>query len=105
MPRPLPTDKFWLIAEPAISAQVVGTADSILVENTPSFLDSIRLTTFTMGTKGPRIEGVKSYPKTDPNVVVSNFLFIPSPISSILLMKWIRPWTGRFHLPLTISWT
>jgi Ca2+-dependent lipid-binding protein len=77
MPRPLPTDKFWLIAEPAISAQVVGTADAILVENTPSFLDSIRLTTFTMGTKAPRIESVKSYPKTDPNVVVSHFFLIP----------------------------
>jgi Ca2+-dependent lipid-binding protein len=64
-------DKFWLIAEPAISAQVIGTADAILVENTPSFLDSIRLSSFTMGTKGPRVESVKSYPKTDPNVVVS----------------------------------
>lgn len=76
IPRPLPTDKFWLIAEPAISAQVVGTADAILVENTPSFLDSIRLTTFTMGTKGPRIESVKSYPKTDPNVVVSKKVYL-----------------------------
>ncbi|KAJ2964405.1 hypothetical protein NQZ79_g602 [Umbelopsis isabellina] len=66
-------DKFWLIAEPAISAQVIGTADAILVENTPSFLDSIRLSTFTMGTKGPRIESVKSYPKTDPNVVVMDW--------------------------------
>jgi Ca2+-dependent lipid-binding protein len=82
-----------LIAEPAISAQVVGTADAILVENTPSFLDSIRLTTFTMGTKGPRIEGVKSYPKTDPNVVVSKktfTLFHQKDIYiGLLVTKWI----------------
>ncbi|KAF7727699.1 hypothetical protein EC973_007255 [Apophysomyces ossiformis] len=61
--------RFWLIFEPALSAQIIGIADAILVENTPSFLDSIRLSTFTLGTKGPRIEGIKTYPRTEPNIV------------------------------------
>jgi Ca2+-dependent lipid-binding protein len=63
--------RFWLIYEPGLSAQIIGTADAILIDSTPSFLDSIRLSTFTLGTKAPRIEGIKTYPRTEPNVVVS----------------------------------
>lgn len=63
--------KFWLIYEPVLSATVVQIVDSILVDQTPAFLDSIRLTTFTLGTKAPRVVSVKAFPKTDPDVVVS----------------------------------
>ncbi|KAI8968003.1 C2 domain-containing protein [Mycotypha africana] len=72
--------KFWLIYEPVLSAQIIGIADSILVESTPSFLDSIRLTTFTLGTKAPRIESVKTLTKTEPNIVCMDwkFSFIPN---------------------------
>ncbi|KAI9316811.1 C2 domain-containing protein [Dichotomocladium elegans] len=61
--------RFWLIYEPVLSAQIIGIADAILIENTPSFLDSIRLSTFTLGTKPFRINGIKTYPKTEQNVV------------------------------------
>lgn len=68
--------RFWLIYEPVLSAQIIGIADAILVDNTPSFLDSIRLSTFTLGTKAPRIESIKTLTKTEPNVVVTySFLF------------------------------
>lgn len=63
--------RFWLIYEPVLSAQIIGQADAVLSENCPSFLDSIRLTTFTLGTKAPHIEFVKTYPRTEPNIVVS----------------------------------
>ncbi|KAI8365587.1 C2 domain-containing protein [Blakeslea trispora] len=74
--------RFWLIYEPVLSAQIIGTADSILVDNTPAFLDSIRLTTFTLGTKAPRIEGIKTITKTEPNVVCMDwkFSFIPNDV-------------------------
>lgn len=62
--------RFWLIYEPVLSAQIIGIADAILIENTPSFLDSIRLSSFTLGTKPFRIDGIKTYPRTEPNVVV-----------------------------------
>lgn len=62
--------RFWLIYEPVLSAQIIGIADAILVDSTPAFLDSIRLTSFTLGTKAPRIEGIKTLTKTEPNVVV-----------------------------------
>ncbi|KAI8084738.1 C2 domain-containing protein [Halteromyces radiatus] len=61
--------RFWLIYEPVLCAQVIGTADAILSENCPSFLDSLRLTTFTLGTKPPLIEFVKTYPRTESNIV------------------------------------
>ncbi|KAI8372518.1 C2 domain-containing protein [Choanephora cucurbitarum] len=72
--------RFWLIYEPVLSAQIIGIADSILVDNTPAFLDSIRLTTFTLGTKAPRIEGIKTITKTEPNVVCMDwkFSFVPN---------------------------
>jgi Ca2+-dependent lipid-binding protein len=62
--------RFWLIYEPVLSAQIIGIADAILVDSTPAFLDSIRLTSFTLGTKAPRIESIKTLTKTEPNVVV-----------------------------------
>jgi len=85
--------KFWLIYEPVLSATVVQTVDGILVDQTPAFLDSIRLTTFTLGTKAPRVESVKAFPKSDPDVVVS--YFYPS----------ADPHIGRlFHFLLSINW-
>ena len=63
-------DRFWLIFEPVLSAQVIGQMDAILSENTPSFLDSIRLSSFTLGTKAPRINSIKIYQGSDPDIVV-----------------------------------
>lgn len=81
--------KFWLIYEPVLSSTVVGVVDGILVDQTPAFLDSIRLTTFTLGTKAPRVESIKSFPKSDPDVVVSPSLFLIflRKITSILVLK------------------
>lgn len=62
--------RFWLIYEPILSAQIIGIADAILIESTPSFLDSIRLSQFTLGNRPFRIDSIKTYPRTEPNVVV-----------------------------------
>lgn len=63
--------RFWLIYEPVLSASIIQSVDQVLADSTPAFLDSIRLTTFTLGTKPPRIDSVKTFPKTEPDVVVS----------------------------------
>ncbi|ORZ23286.1 C2 domain-containing protein [Absidia repens] len=78
-------NRFWLIYEPGLSAQIISTADAILIESTPSFLDSIRLSTFTLGTKAPRIEGIKTYPRTEPNVVCMDWKvsFVPNDTSDL----------------------
>ncbi|KAI7818249.1 C2 domain-containing protein [Gamsiella multidivaricata] len=77
--------KFWLIYEPVLSSTVVQTVDGILVDQTPAFLDSIRLTTFTLGTKAPRVESVKAFPKTDPDVVLMDWRvsFTPTDIEDM----------------------
>ncbi|KAF9136926.1 hypothetical protein BG015_002947 [Linnemannia schmuckeri] len=77
--------KFWLIYEPVLSSTVIGIVDGILVDQTPAFLDSIRLTTFTLGTKAPRVESVKSFPKSDPDVVLMDWRvsFTPTDIEDM----------------------
>ncbi|KAG2237442.1 hypothetical protein INT48_009571, partial [Thamnidium elegans] len=74
--------RFWLIFEPVLSAQVIGQVDTILAENTPSFLDSIRMSSFTLGTKAPSVDGVKVYPTSAPDVVCMDwkFSFIPNDV-------------------------
>ncbi|KAI8059246.1 C2 domain-containing protein [Gongronella butleri] len=77
--------RFWLIIEPYVCEQVVANADKVLSENCPSFLDSLRLSTFTLGTKSPRFEFVKSYPNTDPNIVCMDWKvsFTPSDLEDL----------------------
>jgi Ca2+-dependent lipid-binding protein len=63
--------KFWLIFEPVISAFVIENIDTYIVDYLPGFLDSVRLTTFTLGSKPFAVESVRSLPDTEPNTVVS----------------------------------
>ena len=75
--------QFWLIHEPVLSATVVASVDQILSANTPPFLDSIRLTTFTLGTKAPRIDSVRTFPNTDEEVVMMDWgiYFTPNDVA------------------------
>ncbi|KAH7915157.1 C2 domain-containing protein [Hygrophoropsis aurantiaca] len=78
-------DRFWLIYEPVLSATVISSVDQILSTNTPAFLDSLRLSTFTLGTKAPRIDKVRTFPKTDDDVVMMDWgiSFTPNDISDL----------------------
>ncbi|KAI9258242.1 C2 domain-containing protein [Sporodiniella umbellata] len=73
-------DRFWLIFEPSLSAQIIGQVDAVLSENTPSFLDSIRMSTFTLGTKAPRVDSVKVLTGSAPDTICMDwkFSFIPN---------------------------
>ncbi|KAG2756512.1 tricalbin [Suillus brevipes Sb2] len=66
-------DRFWLIYEPVLSATVVASVDQILSTTTPAFLDSLRLTTFTLGTKAPRIDKVRTFPRTADDIVMMDW--------------------------------
>ncbi|CAG8554094.1 17567_t:CDS:10 [Acaulospora morrowiae] len=88
--------RFWLIYEPVLSGSIVQTADGILAASTPSFLDSIRLTTFTLGTKPPVIDSVRSYPKTEDDVVVMDWKFSFNPndlanMTKVQIAKKVNP--------------
>ncbi|KAG2201023.1 hypothetical protein INT47_006567 [Mucor saturninus] len=61
--------KFWLIFEPVLSAYVIDNIDTYLVDYLPGFLDSVRLTTFTLGSKAFRVDSVKSFTNVGPDTV------------------------------------
>ncbi|KAG0147448.1 hypothetical protein CROQUDRAFT_42936 [Cronartium quercuum f. sp. fusiforme G11] len=67
--------RFWLIYEPVLSATIVASVDQILIASTPSFLESIRMSTFTLGSKAPRIDFIRSHPETEDDVVVMDWKF------------------------------
>ncbi|KAI9485598.1 MAG: C2 domain-containing protein [Benjaminiella poitrasii] len=77
--------KFWLIFEPVLSALVVENLDNYIADYLPPFLDSIRLSTFTLGTKPFRIESVKTYSNTDPDIVSMDWRisFIPNDLDDL----------------------
>ncbi|KAJ8084378.1 Tricalbin-2 [Marasmius tenuissimus] len=66
-------DRFWLIYEPVLSTTIISSVDQVLSSNTPPFLDSLRLSEFTLGTKAPRIDRVHTHPKTDDDIVMMDW--------------------------------
>jgi len=55
--------KIWGTIEPVASEMVPEIVDGILKENCPSFLHSIRLTKFSLGSEAPRLESVETFDK------------------------------------------
>ncbi|KAF8419946.1 hypothetical protein EV426DRAFT_576746 [Tirmania nivea] len=77
--------KFWPIYIPELEASIMNTVDGILAANCPGFLDSIRLPTFHLGSKPFRLDHVKTYPKTEDDIVEMDwkFSFTPKDVSDM----------------------
>ena len=77
--------RFWIIYEPVLSATIVSTVDQLLSANCPPFLDSLRLTGFTLGNKAFRIDRVRTDPKTEEDIVMMDWAvsFTPNDISDM----------------------
>ena len=71
--------KFWPIYAPVLCATVVSSVDQVLSTSTPAFLDSLRMKFFTLGTKPPRLEHVKTYPKIEDDTVLMDWKFSFTP--------------------------
>ncbi|KXN74747.1 hypothetical protein CONCODRAFT_2058 [Conidiobolus coronatus NRRL 28638] len=73
-------NRFWVIYEPGLSATIVAIVDSVLEVSTPPFLDSLKLTTFTLGNKAPRILSVRTHPRTEKDTVLMDWdiEFVPN---------------------------
>jgi len=71
--------KFWPIYEPVLAATVINSVDQVLSASTPAFLDSLRLSFFSLGTKPPRLEHVRTYPKTEDDIVEMDWKFSFTP--------------------------
>lgn len=71
--------KFWPIYAPVLCDTVINSVDQVLSTATPAMLDSLRLKTFVLGTKPPRLEHVKTYPKTEVDTVLMDWKFSFTP--------------------------
>jgi Ca2+-dependent lipid-binding protein len=71
--------KFWPIIQPMIGETIITTVDQVLSTAKPPFLEDLRLRDFTLGTKPPRMEHVKTYPKTEEDVVLMDWKFSFTP--------------------------
>ncbi|KAJ9102440.1 hypothetical protein QFC21_002840 [Naganishia friedmannii] len=79
-------DRAWLIAEPLLSATVIAMVDDILKNSPlPPGLDSIRMTTFTLGNKAPRIDSIRTYPKTPDDEIIMEWAlsFTPNDLEDL----------------------
>ncbi|KAL7819079.1 tricalbin [Trichoderma gracile] len=71
--------KFWPIYQPVLAETVINAVDQVLSSATPSFLDSLKLKTFTLGNKPPRMEHVKTYPNVGDDIVRMDWKFSFTP--------------------------
>ncbi|KAL5423932.1 hypothetical protein PMIN04_003602 [Paraphaeosphaeria minitans] len=71
--------KFWPIYAPVLCKTIVGTVDQVLSTSTPAFLEGLRMKEFVLGTKPPRLEHVKTYPKAQDDIVLMDWKFSFNP--------------------------
>lgn len=71
--------KFWPIYEPVLCETVISSVDQVLSTATPAFLDSLRLKSFILGSKPPRLDHVKTYPKAEDDIVLMDWKFSFTP--------------------------
>ena len=71
--------KFWPIYAPEMCKAIVASVDQVLSTSTPAFLDSMRMSYFTLGTKPPRLEHVKTYPRAEDDIVIMDWKFSFTP--------------------------
>jgi len=78
-------ERFWLIYEPVLSTTIVASVDQILSTSCPPYLESIRLTQFTLGSKAPRVDKVRTFPQTAEDIVMMDwgFSFTPNDVSDL----------------------
>ncbi|KAJ9636342.1 Tricalbin-2 [Coniosporium tulheliwenetii] len=77
--------KFWPIYAPVLCETIINSVDQVLSTSTPAFLDSLRMKTFVLGTKPPRLEHVKTYPKAQDDIVLMDwrFSFTPNDVADL----------------------
>ncbi|POS83696.1 hypothetical protein EPUL_005364 [Erysiphe pulchra] len=72
--------KFWPIFQPVFAETVINSVDQVLSTSTPTFMDSLRMKTFTLGSKPPRMEHVKTYPKAEDDIILMDWKFSFNPM-------------------------
>ncbi|KAH8645472.1 C2 domain-containing protein [Xylariales sp. PMI_506] len=71
--------KFWPIYQPVLAETIIASVDQVLSSATPAFLDSLKLRTFTLGSKPPRMEHVKTHHRSEDDTVIMDWKFSFTP--------------------------
>ena len=71
---------FWAIFEPSLSQTIKDSVDTVLESSKPQFLDELRLSVFTLGSRAPRIDSVRSYPGCESDIQVLDLDLTFAPI-------------------------
>ncbi|CDO92223.1 unnamed protein product [Kluyveromyces dobzhanskii CBS 2104] len=72
--------KFWTIYMPVLSQQVMDVVNPQLAGAAPGYgIDALSLNEFTLGTKSPAIDAIKSYTKRGNNTVEMDWTFSFTP--------------------------
>ena len=75
--------KLWPIYAPNLAETVIKSVDQVLSTSTPAFLESMRLKTFILGTKPPRMEHVRTHFKTEDDIVMMDWKFSFTPTDTM----------------------
>ncbi|ODV63584.1 Tcb3p ASCRUDRAFT_29922, partial [Ascoidea rubescens DSM 1968] len=76
--------KMWVIYMDTISEQVLLNVNPILAGSAPGFgIDSLSLNKFNLGTKSPKVNGIKSYTKLGDDTVEMDWAFSFTPTDTL----------------------
>ncbi|CAI5758774.1 unnamed protein product [Candida verbasci] len=73
-------DKFWVIYMPALSETVMFQTNEILKDQAPGMgIEALSLNEFTLGSKAPRVDSIKSYTQKGKNIIEMDWAFSFAP--------------------------
>lgn len=72
--------KFWVIYMPALSEMVLYQANEVLKDQAPGFgIEAVSLDEFTLGSKAPRVDAIKSYTRKGKDHIEMDWAFSFAP--------------------------
>lgn len=98
--------KFWVIYMPVLSQQVKDVVNPNLAGVAPGYgIDALSLDEFTLGTKSPTIDGIKSYTKKGKDTVEMDwtFSFTPNDVSNMTAKEAEEKINPKIALGVTVG--
>ncbi|KAI9363392.1 hypothetical protein DFJ73DRAFT_620407, partial [Zopfochytrium polystomum] len=79
--------RFWMQLEPTLSASLLASLNTSLGASKPGFLDSLHLSVFTLGSAAPRIETVRTIPRSADDLLLMEWDLNFTPVDHDLIGK------------------
>lgn len=98
--------KFWVIYMPVLSQQVKDAVNPTLEDVTPGYgIDALTLDEFTLGTKAPTIDAIKSYTKKGKDIIEMDWKisFTPNDTSNMTSNEIKRKVNPKIALGITVG--